>query len=328
MNIKNLFKDLFGYEEETSYEFILPDNTNNLPEEKPEDKKVFPALSVNIDYLKVKYNLLINSDIKIRKFILPIHEKKIPAALLFIDGMVNEDAITNSVLQPLLLKNSMRMQDETKPGRISVVHARKSKFNLESFLFNELIPHNSVSKEKKFSNIIEKVNSGFCCLFVDGLDVAFCIETKGIKGRTVAEPINESIIRGSQEAFVESIRTNTSMLRKIINNENLIIEEVNVGKISKTKVAICYMKNIANDDLVAEAKFRVSNLKIDYLLSCGQLEQFIKDNPDESFPQTIATERPDRTCNYLLNGRIAIIVNGTPYALIIPAMFIDFLSST
>ena len=87
------------------------------------------------------------------------------------------------------------------------------------------------------------------------------------------------------------------------------------GKLSKTKVAICYIQNIANDDLVAEAKYRINNLKIDYLLSSGQLEQFIKDSPQESFPQTIATERPDRVCDYLLNGRVAIIVNRNPFCI-------------
>ena len=99
------------------------------------------------------------------------------------------------------------------------------------------------------------------------------------------------------------------------------------GKISRTKVAVCYLENIANDDLVLETKYRINNLDIDYLLSSGQLEQLIKDNPQESFPQTIATERPDRVCNYLLTGRVAIIVNGTPFALVVPAIFIDFLTS-
>ena len=117
------------------------------------------------------------------------------------------------------------------------------------------------------------------------------------------------------------------MLRKIINNENLIIEECSVGDISQTKVAICYMKNITNEELVAETKYRINNLKIDYLLSSGQLEQFIKDNSTTAFPQTISTERPDKTCNYLLLGRVAVIVNGSPFALILPAILIDFLTS-
>ncbi len=332
MSIKKVFNDLFKYEEQEEYEFILPNSANNLPESASEieKQKIFPTLSVNIEYLKTKYNLLINSDIKIRKFALPIQNKKIPAALLYIDGMVDETTITNSVLQPLLLKNSITMQEQenkNKSGRIAIKNSNTPKINLENFIYNGLIPHNSISKETEFENVIIKVNAGFCALLVDTIGTVFCVETKGFKGRSVSEPITENIVRGSQEAFVENIRTNTSMLRKIVNNENLIIEEVELGKISRTKVAICYIDNIANADLVAEAKYRVNNLNIDYLLSSGQLEQFIKDNPVNSFPQTIATERPDRVCTYLLNGRVAIIVNGTPFVLVVPAVFIDFLTT-
>lgn len=181
--------------------------------------------------------------------------------------------------------------------------------------------------KKKFDDIIPKINSGFCVLFVNGLDSAIAIESKGFEGRSVAEPVTETVVKGSHEAFVENLRTNSSMLRKIINNENLIIEETNVGKISNTKVAICYMKNITNDDLIAEAKYRINNLEIDTLLSSGQLEQFIKDSSTTAFPQTISTERPDKTCNYLLEGRIAVLVNGSPFSIILPAVLIDFLTS-
>lgn len=330
MNIKNIFNNLFEYKEQEDYEFILPNSANNLPETdmEAEKQKIFPTLSVNIEYLKTKYNLLINSDVKIRKFALPIQNKKVAAALLYIDGMVDETTITNSVLQPLLLKNSITMQEQQNTsGRITVRNPKTPKINLENFIYNGLIPHNSISKETEFETLISKVNAGFCALFVDTIGTAFCVETKGFKGRSVSEPITESIVRGSQEGFVESLRTNTSMLRKIVNNENLVIEEVEVGKVSKTKVAICYIQNIANDDLVAEAKYRINSLKVDYLLSSGQLEQFIKDNPKNSFPQTIATERPDRVSTYLLNGRVAIIVNGTPFVLVVPGIFIDFLSS-
>ena len=87
------------------------------------------------------------------------------------------------------------------------------------------------------------------------------------------------------------------------------------------------MKNIANDDLVAETRYRVNNLDIDYLLSSGQLSQMIKDNPSTPFPEAISTERPDRTSSYLLLGRVAILINGSPFALIVPAVLIDFLTS-
>lgn len=332
--IKKIFDDIFKYKEKEEYNFILSDVPNNINEEEfnsnnDDETLVYQSIDENLNYLKIKYNMLINSDIKTRKFEIDISKQKFSAFILYIDGMVEDSAINDFIMKPLLLKNSIKMDDKKQHTNqiLNTVKHKYTKFNLENFLYSSLIPQNSVSKEKNFSDIITKVNAGFCALFVESLNIALCIETKGFKGRSVDQPVTESVVQGSHEGFVENIRTNTSMLRKIINNENLIIEETTVGKISKTKVAICYIKNITNDDLVAEAKYRINNLDIDYLLSSGQLIQFIKDSPKMAFPQTISTERPDKTSQYLLLGRIAILINGSPFSVILPACLIDFLTS-
>lgn len=253
--IRNLFNDLFKYKEKDEYNFILPNISNNLDEsnfEKKDNTKIYTSLEKNCTYLKSKYNMLISSDIKMRNFTITLKSKKIPAFLIYIDGMVEDKSINEFIMQPLLLRNSIKMQEFSKT--FIDTHKKQSiKINLENFLYESLIPQNSVSKENEFSKIIANINSGFCVLFVENLSVALCIETKGFKGRSVSEPITESVVKGSHEAFVENIRTNTSMLRKIINNESLIVEECEVGLISKTKVSICYLKNITNEDLVAEA---------------------------------------------------------------------------
>ena len=103
------------------------------------------------------------------------------------------------------------------------------------------------------------INAGNCALFVETLPIAFDIEVKGFKQRSVDTPNNEIVIKGPHEAFVENIRTNTSLIRRIVNNENLIIENLEVGNVTKTKCAVCYIKNIANDDLVGEVKYRLNN---------------------------------------------------------------------
>ena len=141
------------------------------------------------------------------------------------------------------------------------------KFDITSYISNCLIPQNSFKKVKTFSEVFNGVNSGNCALFIDTLNVVFDIEVKGFMQRSISSPQNETVIKGPHEAFVENIRTNTSMIRKILNNENLIMESASVGKVTKTKCAICYMKNIANDDLIAEVQYRISNLQIDSLLS-------------------------------------------------------------
>lgn len=168
---------------------------------------------------------------------------------------------------------------------------------------------------------------GNCALFVDTLNLAFDIEVKGFKQRSIDTPNNEIVIKGPHEAFVENIRTNTSLIRRIVNNENLIIENLEVGKITKTKCAVCYMKDITNSDLVNEVKYRLNNLEIDSLLSAGELEQLIADSNALGIPQMLSTERPDKASKYLLKGRVVVIVNGTPYGIIMPAILIDFLTS-
>ena len=168
---------------------------------------------------------------------------------------------------------------------------------------------------------------GNCGLFVDTLNVAFNIEVKGFKQRSVGKPDNEIIIKGPHEAFVENIRTNTSLLRRIIINENLIIENIEIGKMTRTKCAVCYINNLTNDDLVNEVKFRLNNLDIDSLLSAGELEQLLADSDTLGIPQVLLTERPDKASKHLLAGRVVVIVNGTPYAIIMPGLLFDFLTS-
>lgn len=168
---------------------------------------------------------------------------------------------------------------------------------------------------------------GNCGLFVDTLNIAFNIDVKGFKQRSVDKPDNEIIIKGPHEAFVENIRTNTSLLRRIINNESLIIENIEIGKITKTKCAVCYIDNLTNNDLINEVKFRLNNLDIDSLLSAGELEQLLADSDTLGIPQVLLTERPDKASKYLLDGRVIVIVNGTPYAIIMPGLLFDFLTS-
>lgn len=346
--VKQLFYDLFKYEDKSYHNFILPEteheksklhdgivnsnnNDNNTEKNKSIPKELYNAIDVNLEIVKQQYNADINSDIVVRDFNLTARNKQYKAFLLYIDGMVNTDSINHFVLNPLMLRNTANMYDNSETEVVrraisnNIVIRKVKKFDLADYIYNNLVPQNSVEKLSDFEKIASSVNMGNCLLFVDTLNVAFDIDVKGFKQRSVDKPENEIVIRGPHEAFVESIRTNTSLVRRIINNEHLIIENVEIGKISKTKCAICYLNNVANNNLVGEVKYRLNNIAIDYLTSAGQLEQLIEDNGKYSLPQLIATERPDKASNYILEGRVIIIVNGSPYALIAPATFLDFL---
>lgn len=341
MKVKDIFNNVFGYIPKDEYIFSLPDDVDNPESTTIQDSKeileespnIFSSLDVNLDYIKTKYNLLINSDIVTREFIFNARGKQYKAFLLYIDGMIDSKALNDFVLEPLMMRNKNNIFDSDQKRVISeavtnnITVRKVKKFNLDEYIQNCLIPQNNVEKESSFKDIFSGVNSGNCALFVDTLPVCFNIDIKGFKQRSISQPENEVVIKGSHEAFVENIRTNTSLLRRLTNNENLIIENVKVGKITQTNCAICYMQDITNSDLVAEVKYRINNLEVDSLLSAGELEQLLTDNNILGVPKILVSERPDNAVKNLLQGRVIVIVNGSPYALIMPAVLIDFLSS-
>lgn len=350
MSFKNkltdIVKNMIESPKTNDYNFTLASpyettnkNVNMMPEKIDENEKLFEAenifsnLSVNIEYIKVKYNVLINSDIVIREFTLNARNRQYKAFLFFIDGMVDSGLVNDNILEALMLRNRANIFDgeqnqiisEAKTNNITVRKVKK--FDLESYISDCLLPQNSVEKVSSFKEAFNGVNIGNCLLFVDTLSIAYNIDVKGFKQRSVEAPSNEIIIKGPQEAFVENIRTNTSLIRRIVNNENLIIENIEIGNLSKTKCCVCYMKDIANSDLVAEVKYRVNNLKIDALLSSGELQQLIEDKNSYTVPQIISTERPDKAAKHLYNGKVVVLVNGNPYVLIMPATLVDFIAS-
>ena len=330
MNFVNKLKDLFVFKPKSPYEFVLAENSAISSEVNPPanflpDCDVFPSLDKNLDYLRVQYNSLINSDVILRPFSINVCGKSYNALLVGIDGMISSMLVNNFLLRPLMETNSS--QPKTSSTKNGVQFKKVKKVNVEDYIFDKLLPQNTVKKFTKFSEIAKSVNSGDCALFVDTLNIAFIIDVKGFESRSIDTPKNEIVVRGSQEAFVEKLRTNTSILRRLINSPELIIENASVGAVSKTNIAVCYMKNIANSSLVAEVKYRLNNIDVDYVASSGNVEQLIQDNTRIAFPQMISTERPDKAVNHILEGRVAIIVNGSPYCLIAPGVFIDYLSS-
>lgn len=327
MKIKDFINNTFGYKPKNEYQFTLPDNPeidtekyNNTNSEKIEN--IYSQIDANLKYIKTKYNTLINSDIITREFTLNTGSKQYKAFILYIDGMVDSQILNDFVLKPLMLKNKFCNNETSK-----IIVQKGKKSNIANFIQDCLIPQNNIKQQSSFKDIFSGVNSGNCALFVDTLSVGFDIDVKGFKQRSISKPENEIVIKGPHEAFVENIRTNTTLLRRFTNNENLIIENTKVGKITQTNCAICYIKDIANDALVAETKYRLNNLEIDSLLSAGELEQLLTDTNSLGVPKILVSERPDYAVKSLLQGRVIILINGSPYALILPAILIDFLTS-
>lgn len=295
------------------------------------NQNVYSNIDVNLEYVNSRFNTLINSDIKIRELFINVKSRQFKAFILYIDGMVDKASINDFILKPLMIKsyaNQFNDEDIISEAVTNNIFIRRiKKFSIINYLSDHLLPQNDIEKVNSFDRIAADVISGNCILFVDTVDFVFDIDVKSFETRSIAEPQNEPSVMGSQEAFVENLRTNTSMLRRNLCNENLIIENLTVGQTDKNSVAVCYLKNVANSDLVAEVKYRLNNLAVDYLSSVGELVQLIKDDASTTLPEIISTERVDKATSLLLQGRVVVIYNGAPYVLIMPSTLLDFLAS-
>ena len=312
MDFKNFFNNLT--KNNKNYNFTIMnnkfDNVTTPNENKP---KVFQNVEENLEFLKAKYNTLLNTDVIVREFNMFAYNQNYKCFIICIDGLVDTISINDFILEPLM-SSKLRFNKPIEN-------------DLCKYIDNCLLPQNSVKKVEEFKDVFSGINMGDCLLFIDTLNIAFDIDVKKYQQRSISAPENEAVIKGPQEGYVENFRTNTSLLRRIVNNENLVIETIPVGKVSQTKCGVCYIQDIANGDLVAEVKYRLHHLDVDSLISTGQLEQLIEDDEGFGIPQVLSTERPDKCAKYLFQGRVVVLVNGNPYALIMPAVIEDFLFS-
>lgn len=145
--------------------------------------------------------------------------------------------------------------------------------------------------------------------------------------RTIQEPVNEVVVRGSHDGFIENLQTNIFLIRNRIESPDLTVRYMNIGTKSKTKISLLYLKGIANDEIVSEIERRLSFINSNMIISPGYIEEFIEDNSFSIFPQILNTERPDRVMANLTEGRIILMAEGSPTALIMPATFVTFYQS-
>lgn len=261
----------------------------------------------------IKETLGYASDLIIREFFLD-EEKKQKIALIMFDGLTGNIPVYDSILKPLMTE--MKQLQTSK----KLMDADDIYYLFEKFV----LPMQSLDEVKDFKKCFEKVMVGDSVILIDGSDKAISIDTKGWTDRGVMEPSAESVVRGPRDSFNETIRTNTMLIRRRIRDINLRVVHKEVGEVTKTAVAVMYIEGIANDKIVKEVMERIDRIKIDGILESGYIEQLIRDEPNSIFPTIFNTERPDTVSANLLEGRIALVVDGTPIVLVLPAVFIQF----
>ncbi len=179
-----------------------------------------------------------------------------------------------------------------------------------------------------FNKLLDSLLLGRTIVIIDGCDRYFSVDTFVPKSRNVDEPTAQTTIRGPKEGFVESIKINVGLIRKRIKDKALRVDDLCIGDITKTKVSLMYIENIAKPEIVKEVKRRLENIKIDAILDSGTIEELIKDDRYSMFPEFLNSEKPDSVVAGLLEGRVAIVVDGTPFVLTAPGLFVEFLQAS
>ena len=224
-----------------------------------------------------------------------------PAALLYVDGLTDDQKLQKFVLAPCL---QAKEPPEDEP--------------LDSYLSRQVLQVASVQATAQLPAVLQRVFGGDAALICDTMPGALVIDVKGFVKRAVSEPVNETVIVGPHAGFTESLRDNVVLIRRMMRSPALISEEVFVGSKVPTRLCLMYLDGVAQQEVLAELRRRIAGCNVDYVGSLGMLEQLIEDKPYSLLPQVANTERPDRAASFLEEGQIVVLMENAPAVIALP----------
>lgn len=269
------------------------------------DNRITTNIQDNI--AQIRMELGESSDLIIRT--IKSGENPFAFAVIHIDGISSTQNIHEHIIEPLLSYNSNLKKDPLKE------------------ILEKTIAISNMKEKNLLKDILAAIVTGNTVILMAGETNAQILETKEIESRSIAEPTTQTVIRGPKDSFTEKLRTNTSLVRARIQSPNLRLEQMKIGEVTQTTVEIMYIKDIAKESVVSVVKERLQKITIDGVLESSYIESFISDGKHSLFPTVQNTERPDVVVGNLLEGRVAIFINGTPYVLIVPVTFTQLFQS-
>lgn len=249
-----------------------------------------------------------SADIVIRQ-IFVYGNKRLPATVMFIDGLVSQDVISDFVLKPLsqsdLLKETSNEKDIIKRIMEGAVYYATAELT------------------DQMKKAAQAIISGYALLIFDSQKKAITFETKGYEKRSITNSTEESSFKGAKLAFVEELRMNTASMRLQIKSPNLTFEEMTIGEQTNTTVSLVYMRNICKEDFITRLKKRLEEITTDKVKFLTDISTYIIEHKYTIFPQVQYTEKPDAVSASLLEGKVALIIDGIPYAIVMPVVMND-----
>lgn len=300
---------LYGYFKRKWSYLVHARRVQNIEAEKEAAEKPTTKINGNLDKSLQELKALLSDaqDLKIH----PLRfgpDNRLSGALIFIDGLIDNPTLTNAILRPL--KNwpeeALPLSDEA--GILEVLE-------------QEVLCASDVKKAAAMQELAEGCLSGDTALLIDGCEGGLVVNSKGFEKRAVTEPQSESVVRGPREGFTENLRTNTSLIRRKIRSGQLKVEQMTVGRKTGTGVCLMYLDGVANPEVVETVRYRIGNLDVDAILETGYIEEYIEDAPFSPFGTIGYSEKPDVVAAKILEGRVAIVVDGTPFVLTAPMLF-------
>jgi len=281
------------------------DTNQNITQKKVDT--ISTSLQTNMDVLKKIFRD--DETIVFRDFE-NAENQNIRCFIAYLDSMVKKESINEFIIKPIV------------EGKL-----RSNGSDLLSVLMKRVLLNCDVVILPDRTRLAEHLINGYTLLFIENITSAIAINTKGFKVRDIEEPQSETVVRGPREGFTEAINTNISLLRRRLKTPDLTFKFKEVGSRTKTRICISYIKGIAQETILQELEKRLNLIDIDGILDSGYVEELIKDSPHLPFRTVGTSERPDVIAGKLLEGRIAILCDGSPGVLSLPYIFMEIFQS-
>lgn len=250
------------------------------------------------------------------------------ADLKFIEGKRDARNFIIIYLESMVDTNSLK---ETSSKFLSSFYTNKDYlYNIDdlSVYSKEIFGGASFKIVSSRDEILHEIINGSIVIVVQSIDKALAVNLMNGEKRSVVEPTSQTVIRGPKDGFIESISTNVSLIRRRIRNQNLHFEPYTIGEDTQTIVYLGFVKGIANEDIIQEVRNRLKKIKVSAIFESGNIEELIADKTFTLFPLALNTERPDTVAANLMEGKMVILIDGTPFALLVPAVFVNFFESS
>ncbi|MFC7680116.1 spore germination protein [Paenibacillus sp. GCM10028914] len=267
-------------------------------------------LEANLKF--VKESLGNSTDLITREFTLRIQGSEQRAAVLFIDGLVDTTMIQDFIIRTLTNKDLIGEKQAD------------SETDLLTAIKNHAVSIAEINELSTFKELLSSILKGDTVILLDRCRLGIAAGTAGWEGRGVEAPEDQTVVRGPRDAFTENLRTNTALIRRKVKSPNLWLLTKTIGTVSQTNVSIMYIKGIAEEQVIKEVTQRLDSIQINGILESGNIEELIEDKTVTPFPTIYNTERLDVIAAGLMEGRVAILVDGTPFVLLVPALFIHY----